>query len=257
MDLLLLTTTVFIVPAPFFIFSLGLYLELDPYYFILGDIFGDPNYENVTGFLWNLSFLLRAFTLLCVFESTRTISFAAMILCVVLKRLLCHVQKLFALKLSNRMSLTFGSHMFKLLSVLNGLIRGVLQDALSVSIFYFFWSVVVYVWLAIRALNVLPTYVHLLLLTGLVLVVISGLIFPTLFTEITEKSKLTTIKFRHMATLFYTQRRRKRLLVLKKVSLALRPIIMYYRPFIILDRKFCSNMNANLVSVIINVLLVF
>ncbi len=248
-------------PFPFVIYFSSLYFCFDPYYFVLGDVLGDPNYERVSTTVYILCLAIQAFLTFCVFECCRTISLAGMIIIQLIDVLQEKFQDMLASKIKDVDTLQISLTLFVHLSIICKNFQSALQEGITLSITMCFWAIVVGGWVVIKARHLIPFFMYFMLLIAWAVVFVCLIIVLTLYSHFCERSDYLTWRLKFMAEKihaeFCTILGRRRLRILKLQSRAFIPIRIYYYPFLVIDREFCRTTAGNLFDRLFDAILIF
>ncbi len=139
-DVILLCIASLVPPLPFVIFLSSLYFCFDPYYFIIGDIIGDPNYERVSSTTNYICFGLRAFLTLCSFECARTVILGSMVMGTCVDVIQNHFQSMLNRQVDNCITVMYSLIQYKRLIIICINVRLLLQEGTTLCITGAFWG---------------------------------------------------------------------------------------------------------------------
>lgn len=260
-DLALVGIAGLIPPLPFVIFISSLYFCFDPYYFVLGDVVGDPDFENVSFAVYFTCFLLRACLTFCAFESIRTITLAGMVIMHVIDTLQDKFCDILTYKIKDVRVLQFVLGLFLRLSIIFKSFKYTVEEGITIQITVSFWFIVVAVWVIIKARPLVPLFMYIMTVVVFVVVYLCAIILLKSLSNFYERSENMTSRLKLSARQLHTNSctvlSRHQLLILKLHSRAFLPIRICFCPFLLTNREFCMNTASNLFDRIFDAILIF
>lgn len=259
-DVNLLCIASLVPPLPFVIYFSSLYFYFDPFYFILGDIIGDPNYQSVSSTAYFICFVLRAFLTLCSFECDRTITLGAMVIGLTVDTIRTHFQDILNFQMDHYLTLQDSILQFKRQRVVCVNVRTLLQECVTLVITSIFSAVVIVAWVVIKAHKEVPLLMYLMVFCVWFTALIALIISLRVISGFCERSAFLTWELQQHTNLmqreFKTVEKKKKLFILKKEARACLFKYLYYYPFLAIDEQFCNNTLQNLFR-IFDVLMIF
>lgn len=260
-DVTLLCIASLVPPLPFVIYFSSLYFCFDPYYFILGDIVGDPSYQSVSSTVYFTCCVLRAFMSLCSFECARTITLGAMVMGLTVDNMQTHFQDILNFKMDHYFMLLYSVLQFKHLRIVCVNVGTLLQECMSLLITSIFSGVVIVAWVVFKAYREVPLLMYLMTLCVWFIALIALIVSLRVISRFCERSSFLTFELQQHTNLMQrkckTVARKKKLLILKKEARAYRPVQIYYYPFLAIDEQFCKNTFKNMFDRIFDILIIF
>lgn len=261
MDLMVLGVATAAPPLPFVAIITTLFVHIDPFYFIYGDLLGNPGFKNTSALFKTILWILRAFPCLCGFECARTISLAVMLLFVIVDILRKQFHNMFVSKIPDLSALRHMLLKFMHLTIICINIKSNLQEGLTLAITASFWATVLGAWMILNTYHSIPLFLYMFVCVSMVIVALGVFIGLTVLSKFCEHSECLTLKLKGKAKKLYanckTISMRKELLVMKKNMRALVTIKIYYYPFLVIDAQFCRDTASNLVDKILDSVLIF
>ncbi len=260
-DIVLLGTAILIPFLPYIILFSSLYFCFDPYYFVLGDLFGVPSFQNKPLFEYTIMLILRGFVASCGFECSRTISYGIMVLILVLNRLYIETSLIISAKITSLRSLLQKFSIFRALSIISTNLRSTSEEIFTFFITAEFWALVIASYLIIRAREEVPMYMYGMIVISWVISSVQFLTALTILSIFSARSVVLIWRLNKETRMLYAcsgnLSERRNLLIMKKKAFAFTPIRLYFYPFIPIDEQFCKDTLRNQLGRTFDAILMF
>lgn len=244
--------------CPTVIFFSALTFNFDPTLFVLEDILGDPTHRSTSTIL--VAFVVRVIFEASAFECGRVIGSTLLIVFVGLERL----QKCLNLLLSNSLSCKGIMKHYRRLHLIYGLMKGMVLNYLSFGITLTFWLLVTTHWLMIRTSGKIPSFMYgLLVFLGFSLCIIIFQLFEVISKvgqiceAVVAKCKMEALQEHGRSCANRDFWSRRRTLLQKCESNALRKLQISYAPFYDINKAFTVRILQNEIVRLFDALLVF
>ncbi|CAL8127985.1 unnamed protein product [Orchesella dallaii] len=252
-DIMLNFVAFYGMPASAGIYFGSLYLNFDPYYFILEDLFGKS--EDLR---WPL-FGFRAVVTLAAFETARLIlTYPSVVIldihilqqCV---SLLCSP--------SCRASFTHLMIEYRRMIVVYRKVKPLIDCVLTFGVTSMFWALICTSWLVIKGFGKIPLVMYVLMLFFVIGLIICGAIMLIIISRLVAGSVQVVEKCRWEARLtsvmIWSKKGRLEAHALRLEADALHPIRIFYKPFLLIDKEFVRRSVNGVMGRICDAVLIF
>ncbi len=261
LDIIFICCAILAPPIPFVILFSSIYYQFDPFYFILGDSFGDPHFERVSTSVHLLCLASRICSACCGFECVRQLSFALLMFFQVQDVLQLQCCDLINLKILNVVQLEASLLEFRKVSLASVITRPPLEELLGIFITGAFWECVVLSSVLIKAYLLVPFFMYIITIFVWILSFFGLIIDLTILSRFCGNARLLTERLKSETNLMHCKYwvigERKKQLVLKKMSKSFMVFRMYYYPLLPIDEQFCKDAARNLFERIFDAVLIF
>ncbi|CAL8127987.1 unnamed protein product [Orchesella dallaii] len=252
-DIVLNFLALYGIPASAGIYFGSLYLNFDPYYFILEDLFGKS-----AEIQWIL-FGFRAVVTLAAFEVARIILSYTIVVIIDI-----HILQQCVSLLSSptcQVSYTHLMKEYRRMIVVYRKVKPMIDGMLSLGTTSLFQALVCSTWLIIKGLDKIPLVMYVLMALFAIGVVVVGGFLLKIISELVAGSVRVVEKCRLEARLtsvmMWNKQGRLEAHALRLEANALHPIRIFYKPFLLIDREFVRRIVNGVMGRIFDVILIF